>query len=110
MMTSTTGEYLNPILTGFNPDPSIVRVDKDYFLITSSFEYFPGVPIYHSTDLIKWTLIGHALTRRSQLELRTVEPSAGIWAPTLRYHGGRFYVITGKFDRYRPAQDVSCKN
>lgn len=98
--------FQNPIIAGFNPDPSIVHVGDDYFLTTSTFEYFPGLPIYHSTDLLHWDLIGHGLTRSSQLCLRTVEPSAGIWAPTLRFRDGKFYLIAGKFDRYRPQNDV----
>ncbi|KAI5305350.1 hypothetical protein KEM56_004643, partial [Ascosphaera pollenicola] len=92
-------------LTGSNPDPTIVRVGEDYFLATSTFEYFPGVPIYHSKDLIRWDLIGHALNRRSQLDIRTPEPGGGIWAPTLRYHKGTFYLTTCSFDRYRPQPD-----
>ncbi|KAF4544217.1 Glycosyl hydrolases family 43 [Lasiodiplodia theobromae] len=99
------GLYNNPILPGFNPDPSIIRVGSDYFLVTSSFEYFPGVPIYHSKDLIRWTLIGHALTRRSQLDVRTPEAGGGIWAPTIRWHDGVFYITTACFDRYRPQAD-----
>jgi beta-xylosidase len=82
----------NPILPGFNPDPSIIFVEGDYFLTTSTFEYFPGLPIYHSRDLVNWTLIGHVLTRASQLDLRTVPPGGGIFAPTLRYWKGRYYV------------------
>lgn len=97
--------YTNPILPGFNPDPSIVRVNEDFFLVSSSFEYFPGAPIYHSTDLIQWTLIGHALTRPSQLQIHTPEPGGGIWATTLRYHQGTFYITAAKFDRYRPQDD-----
>lgn len=100
--------YNNPIQLGgggFNPDPSIIRKGSDYFLVTSSFEYFPGVPIYHSKDLIKWELIGHALTRRSQLDIRTPEPGGGIWACTIREHDGVFYIITACFDRYRPQDD-----
>ncbi|CAI7643436.1 unnamed protein product [Penicillium glandicola] len=97
--------YTNPIIPGFNPDPSIVRVDKDFFLVTSTFEYFPGVPIYHSRDLIQWTLIGHALTRRSQLQIHTPEPGGGVWASTIRYHGGVYYIIAASFQRYRPQQD-----
>lgn len=102
--------FTNPVLTGFNPDPSIARCGDDFFLITSSFEYFPGIPIYHSRDLVNWTHIGHALTRPSQLQLRTVEPSAGIWASTIRYYDGRFFIATAKWDRYRPQTDVcvSC--
>lgn len=84
----------NPVIGGFNPDPSICRVGSDYFLATSTFEYFPGVPIYHSRDLVNWTVIGHALTRPSQLYMPRVEPSGGIFAPTLRYWKGRFYMAT----------------
>lgn len=97
--------YNNPIIPGFNPDPSIVRVDKDFFLVTSTFEYFPGVPIYHSQDLIQWTLIGHALTRPSQLQIHTPEPGGGVWATTIRYHQGVYYIIAASFQRYRPQQD-----
>ena len=86
--------FANPILSGMNPDPSICRVGADFYLVTSSFEYFPGVPIYHSRDLVNWTLIGHALTRESQLDLAGVYSSGGIYAPTLRHHAGRFYMIT----------------
>ena len=86
--------YRNPILPGFNPDPSICRAGDDYFIATSTFQFFPGVPIYHSRDLVNWKLIGHALNRRSQLELRTTEGGGGIFAPTLRYWKGRFYMTT----------------
>lgn len=97
--------YNNPVIPGFNPDPSIIRVDNDYFLVTSSFEYFPGAPIYHSSDLIRWTLIGHALTRPSQIQIHTPEPGGGVWATTLRYHDGVFYITAASFARYRPQQD-----
>ncbi|KAF3402989.1 Non-reducing end alpha-L-arabinofuranosidase BoGH43B [Talaromyces pinophilus] len=97
--------YANPIITGFNPDPSIIRVGQDYFLVTSTFEYFPGAPIYHSTDLVSWKLIGHALTRPSQIQIHTPEPGSGVWATTIRYHNGIFYVITTSFERYRPQDD-----
>jgi beta-xylosidase len=97
--------YTNPILPGFNPDPSIIRHNSSYFLITSSFEYFPGIPIYHSHDLISWTLISHVLTRPSQLNIRTPEPGGGIWAATLREHDGTFYVTASCFERYRPQED-----
>ena len=86
--------YQNPIVPGFNPDPSICRVDDDYYLVTSTFEYFPGVPVYHSKDLVHWELIGHCLTHQSQLPLYRLKPSQGIYAPTLRYHNGIFYMIT----------------
>ncbi|KFY92775.1 hypothetical protein V498_04745 [Pseudogymnoascus sp. VKM F-4517 (FW-2822)] len=98
--------FNNPVISGFNPDPSVIRIEDDYFLVTSTFEYFPGLPIYHSKDLLNWTLIGHGLTRSSQLNLRTAEPSAGIWAPTIRYHKGRVYLTTCKWDRYRPKDDL----
>lgn len=69
--------YINPILPGVNPDPSILRVGRDYWLVVSSFEFMPGIPIYHSTDLINWTLHSHALTRPSQLSLYMVPQSLG---------------------------------
>ncbi|WBS04428.1 glycoside hydrolase family 43 protein [Pseudoduganella sp. SL102] len=86
--------YRNPVITGFHPDPSICRVGKDYYLANSTFEYFPGVPIFHSRDLVNWKLIGHALTRESQLPLKGQRASRGIYAPTLRCVGDTFYMIT----------------
>ena len=86
--------YSNPILPGFYPDPSICRVDDDYYLVTSTFAYFPGVPIFHSKDLIHWEQIGNILERESQLPLGKSGVSEGIFAPTLRYHDGTFYMIT----------------
>ncbi len=83
----------NPILTGFNPDPSILRVDSDYYIATSTFEWFPGVQIHHSTDLIHWELIGHPLNRLSQLNMLGNQSSCGIWAPCLTYDKGTFYLI-----------------
>ncbi|OKL58331.1 hypothetical protein UA08_06406 [Talaromyces atroroseus] len=97
--------FANPIIPGFNPDPSIVRVNHDYFLVTSSFEYFPGAPIYHSTDLAQWKLIGHALTRTSQIQIQTPEPGGGVWATTLRFHNGTFYIVAASFEHYRPQED-----
>ncbi len=87
-------QYTNPILSGFYPDPSICRVGNDYYLVTSSFEYFPGVPIFHSRDLVHWRQIGHCLTRSSQLPLSGAPSSGGIYAPTIRYHNGTFYMVT----------------
>jgi alpha-N-arabinofuranosidase len=84
----------NPIIPGFHPDPSICRVGEDYYLATSSFEWFPGVPIYHSRDLMHWRQIGNALTRPSQLPLNGIGHSGGIWAPSLRWHDGTFYLVT----------------
>jgi beta-xylosidase len=84
----------NPVIPGFHPDPSICRVGADYYLACSSFEYFPGVPIFHSRDLIHWTQIGNVLDRPSQLHLPTgTTSSGGIYAPTLRHRHGRFYLI-----------------
>ncbi len=85
--------YTNPIIPGFHPDPSVCRVGDDYYLVTSSFEYFPGIPIFHSKDLINWEQIGHCLTRNSQLDLSNTAIWSGVWAPTLRYHKGTFYMI-----------------
>jgi alpha-N-arabinofuranosidase len=85
--------FHNPILTGCYPDPSICRVGDDYYLVTSTFEYFPGLPIFHSRDLVNWHQIGHVLDRPSQLPLEGIHPSAGLYAPTIRYSNGVFYVI-----------------
>lgn len=85
--------YKNPVLRGFNPDPSVCRVGDDFYLVTSSFEYFPGLPIYTSKDLIHWKQIGHCLTRESQLPLKNAYSSGGLFAPSLRYKDGLFYVI-----------------
>lgn len=87
-------KYKNPVIPGFYPDPSICRVGEDYYLVNSSFEYFPGVPIFHSRDLINWRQIGHCLTKKSQLSLENAWSSGGIYAPTIRFHNGAFYVIT----------------
>ena len=86
--------YSNPILSGFHADPSVVRVGGDYYLVTSSFEYFPGVPVYRSRDLVSWKQIGNALTRESQLKLAGQASSKGIFAPTIRWHEGTFYMVT----------------
>ena len=86
--------FKNPVIPGFHPDPSICRVGEDYYLVNSTFEYFPGVPLFHSKDLINWRQIGHCLTRESQLPLEKCSNWGGIYAPTIRYHNGRFYMIT----------------
>ena len=87
-------KYKNPIIPGFNPDPSICRVGDDFYLVTSTFEFFPGVPIYHSKNLINWKLINHCLTTDTQLPLQGAVVSKGIYAPTLRYHNGVFFMTT----------------
>mgnify|MGYP002553127544 FL=1 len=86
--------YKNPILPGFNPDPSICKVDEDYYIVTSSFEFYPGVPIYHSRNLVNWELIGYCLTRKSQLDLENTQSSGGIFAPTLYHHNDFFFLAT----------------
>lgn len=86
--------YQNPVIPGFFPDPSVCRVGEDYWLATSSFEYFPGVPIFHSRNLTDWKLVSHAIHRPEQLDLTQQASSNGIFAPTLRYHRGTFYLIT----------------
>jgi alpha-N-arabinofuranosidase len=96
--TSARGEaFANPIITGFSPDPSLCRVGDDFYLVTSTFEYFPGVPVYHSRDLVNWELISYCLTTPSQLPLGHCLSSSGIYAPVLRYHDGVFYMITTNF-------------
>ena len=83
----------NPIMPGFYPDPTVCAVGGDYYMVNSSFAYFPGLPIFHSKDLAHWEQIGNVLDRESQLPLKTAAHSAGLFAPTIRYHEGVFYVI-----------------
>lgn len=83
----------NPILRGFNPDPSIIRVGEDYYIATSTFEWFPGVQIHHSKDLVNWELIAHPLNRFSQLDMRGNPDSCGVWAPCLSHENGVFYLV-----------------
>ncbi|MGN0169064.1 MAG: glycoside hydrolase family 43 protein [Acetatifactor sp.] len=92
-------QYNNPVLKGFYPDPSICRVGEDYYLVVSSFEYFPGIPIFHSKDLVNWKQIGNCIQRLEEFPLDGVEDSGGIWAPTIRYHAGCFYV-TATLEQY----------
>lgn len=87
-------KYNNPVLKGFYPDPSVCKVDDTYYLVCSTFQYFPGVPIFESKDLINWKQIGHCLTRESQVELKKINSSGGVFAPTIRYNAGRFYMTT----------------
>ena len=83
----------NPILKGFYPDPSICRVGEDYYIVNSSFEFYPGLPIFHSRDLANWEQIGYVLNRPEQLNLDSMRVSGGLYAPTIRYHNDTFYVI-----------------
>lgn len=87
-------KYRNPIISGYNPDPSICRVGDDYYIVNSTFEFFPGVPIYHSKNLVNWDLIGYCLTHKEQDMLEYCRASGGIYAPTLRYHDGTFFMTT----------------
>ncbi len=88
----TQSTYTNPILSGFYPDPSICRVGADYYLINSSFAYFPGIPIMHSKDLVSWHQIGYAMDRKEQLDLDGAAVSRGLFAPSITYHDSLFYI------------------
>lgn len=85
-------KYTNPIIKGFNPDPSICRVGSDYYLAVSTFEYYPGIAIYHSNDLVNWKLINHCINNYDEPDFRKFGNSGGLWAPTIRFYNGRFYV------------------
>lgn len=86
--------YKNPVLPGFHADPSVCRWGDDFYLVNSTFQYFPGVPVYHSKDLVNWQQIGHCITRRSQADISGMDETEGIYAPTIRCHNGRFYMVT----------------
>lgn len=89
-----TATFRNPVMPGYNPDPSICRVGGDYYMTTSSFTWYPGLPIYHSRDLVNWELIGHALDRPDKVRMEGLDDNDGTWAATIRYHEGTFYIIT----------------
>ena len=107
--------FLNPIINGGYPDPSIVRVDDDFYIVNSSFEYFPALPIHHSKDLVNWELIGYGIDRPSQgtgkVNLYDVQQQGGIHAPSIRYHDGLFYIITtnvySPLDKSKPTEMVN---
>ena len=99
-MTNKSSIISNPILRGFNPDPSIVRVGDDYYIATSTFEWFPGVQIHHSRDLVNWRLLCRPLNRASQLNMLGDPDSCGIWAPCLTHDGDLFYLIYTDVKRY----------
>ena len=88
------GEYQNPILTGFYPDPSIVRAEDQYYLVNSTFTYFPGIPIFRSGDLVNWEQIGNIIDRPDQLDFSDIGTSRGIFAPAIEYNDGLFYLLT----------------
>jgi xylan 1,4-beta-xylosidase len=91
--TLSPGQYRNPILTGFYPDPSVTRVGDDFYLVTSTFSYFPGIPVFHSKDLVNWTQIGNAIDRPGQLDFARLGLSRGVFAPTIEHHAGLFYIL-----------------
>ncbi len=86
--------YKNPVIKGFYPDPSACFANGRYYLVTSTFQYFPGVALFESEDLVNWEQIGYVLTRENQVELENVPSSGGVFAPTIRYNNGRFYMVT----------------
>jgi alpha-N-arabinofuranosidase len=108
--------FTNPIIAGGYPDPSICRVGDDFYIVNSSFEYFPGLPIHHSKDLVNWKLIGNGLHRPSQassdVNLVTVQENGGIHAPTIRYNDGTFYIITTNMHNEIPNTNfiITAKN
>ncbi|MGA5759186.1 glycoside hydrolase family 43 protein [Nonomuraea bangladeshensis] len=85
--------FRNPVLPGCHPDPSVCRVGADFYLVTSSFAYYPGLPLFHSRDLVRWRQLTHVLNRPGQLPLHGLDVSDGVWAPTIRHHEGTFYVV-----------------
>ncbi|RMJ16104.1 hypothetical protein CDV36_004224 [Fusarium kuroshium] len=114
LFTSLAQALWNPIISGWNPDPAILRVDDDYYIATSSFEYWPGIPIYHSKDLSNWNLKSHALTRPEQLQLYGTPTGAGkpafrswrAWAPSLAYFDGKFWLSAMTRWTYDPVARV----
>lgn len=87
-------KYKNPVLRGFYPDPSVCFANGKYYMVCSSFQYFPGVPLFESDDLVNWKQTGHVLTRKSQVMLDKINSSGGVFAPTIRFNNGRFYMVT----------------
>lgn len=87
-------KYTNPVLSGFYPDPSVCAANGKFYLVCSSFQYFPGVPLFESDNLVNWKQIGHVLTRPNQVMLDKINSSGGVFAPTIRYNNGRFYMVT----------------
>jgi alpha-N-arabinofuranosidase len=87
------GQYRNPILNGFYPDPSVTRVGSDYYLVNSTFAYFPGIPVWHSTDLVHWTQIGNAIDRPGMLDFKRLGLSRAVFAPSIEEHEGTFYIL-----------------
>lgn len=88
-----SGQYRNPVLAGFYPDPSILRVGRDYYLVNSTFTWFPGLPVFHSRDLVSWTQVGNAIDRPDMFDFSGLAVSRGIFAPDLSFHKGRYYLV-----------------
>ena len=86
-------DYRNPILQGFYPDPSLTRVGDDYYLVNSTFAWFPGIPVFRSRDLVSWTQIGNAIDRPEMLDFGRLGLSRGVFAPSIAYHDGLFYIL-----------------
>jgi xylan 1,4-beta-xylosidase len=90
----TPGSFRNPVLPGFQPDPSIVRVGDDFYLVNSTFAWFPGIPVYHSRDLVDWRLIGHAIDRPGMLDFAGLSiDNDAVYAPAIEWHAGKFYIF-----------------
>ena len=85
-------QYMNPVIRGFHPDPSICRVGQDYYLAVSSFACFPALPVYHSRDLVNWEHAGNAQSFGDSLDLSEAGEEGGVWAPTLRWHDDMFFI------------------
>lgn len=92
------GMYRNPVLPGLRPDPALVRVGGDFYLVTSSFAWFPGIPVFHSRDLVTWTQIGNAIDRPGQIDMTGIAAAHGIFAPSIACHDGVFYILCTAVD------------
>lgn len=92
-VAAKAGEYRNPILSGYYPDPSVIRVGDDYYLVNSSFAHFPGLPVFRSKDLVNWVQIGNAIDRPEQLDFTGRRLSQAVFAPDISYHDGTFYIV-----------------
>lgn len=95
----TGGQFTNPVLAGFYPDPSVCKAGDDYYLVTSTFTYYPGIPVFHSKDLVNWKQIGYVLNKPELLPVEGSHVSRGLFAPSIRYHNGLFYVTCTLIDR-----------
>lgn len=91
-------KYINPVIRGFYPDPSVCKANGYFYLVCSSFQFFPALPLFRSRDMVNWEQMGHCITRKSQLDLSGCRPSGGLYAPTIRYNNGRFYVVVTNTD------------